>query len=83
MNIVTANAEVQAALAPLVQPAEIRDASGNVLGYFTSDVERIERLYAEAATHFDPEEMKRLKESFNGGRTTREILEDLKKLKPI
>ena len=83
MQILTANAEVHAALAPLVQPAEIRDAKGNVLGYFTPDAERIERLYAEAAKHFDPEEMERRIKSFEGGRTTHEILEELKKLKPI
>jgi hypothetical protein len=83
MNIVTANAEVHAALAPLVQPAEIRDANGNILGYFTPDAERIERVYAEAATHFDCEELKRRKESDEEVFTTAEVLDFLKKLKPI
>jgi hypothetical protein len=83
MEIVIANDAASAALSMLVQPAEIRDAKGNILGRFTPSEQQNDRIYAEAAKHFDPEELKRRKESFDGGRTTQEILEDLKKLKPI
>lgn len=83
MNIITADAAMHATLGRLDQSVEIRDANGNVIGYFTPASQPNARLYSEAAAHFDPEEMKRREESFEGGCTTPELLERLKKLKPI
>jgi hypothetical protein len=59
MSILTADATMQAALSGLKDKTEVRDADGNVLGYFTPRELEIEQAYQWAATHFDPKESRR------------------------
>jgi hypothetical protein len=59
MTTLTADSTMQAALSGLKDKTEVRDADGNVIGYFTPGELEIERIYQWAATHFDPEEIRR------------------------
>ncbi|MBI3466869.1 MAG: hypothetical protein HY000_27970 [Planctomycetes bacterium] len=83
MDIVIVNAEVSAKLRTVEKLVEIRDADGNVMGYFAPAAWPAARQYAQAAAHFDPEEIRRRKESSEECFTTQEVLEHLKELKPI
>ena len=53
---------------------EVRDSQGTVLGYFSPAAHKSPEAYAQAAAHFDSEEMQRRKLSKEKGRTTREVL---------
>ena len=77
MNTLTADIGLQSALGKLIEPTEIRDQEGNVVGYFTPACLDKARLYAEARSHFDPKEMRHRKESGEKGGTTAEVLERL------
>jgi hypothetical protein len=48
-----------------------------VLGYFSPASHKLPEAYAQAAAHFDPEEMQRRKESGERGRTTSEVINRL------
>ena len=76
----TADAAMKSKLGQLDQPAEIRDADGNVIGYFTPAGHHEALLYRDAAAHLDPDEMKCRKESGAKGFTTNEVLEHLKSI---
>ena len=76
----TANDAVRKALSKLDQPAEIQDAGGNIIGYFTPINHEEARLYREAAARFEPEQMQQRKDSGAKGFTTAEVLEHLKSL---
>ena len=80
MNVLTADQAVESLLSKLNEPTEIRDATGKVIGYFTPAPGREKQLYQEAATQFDPDEMKRRKKSVEKGYTTQEVLDHLKTL---
>ena len=45
---------MQAALGGLNEKTEVRDAAGNILGYFTPRELECEELYKWAKTQFDP-----------------------------
>jgi hypothetical protein len=66
-------------LARLVEPVEISDLNGTLLGVFVpADRERKKRLSTEAAARIDHAELERRKASERGkGRTTREVFEYL------
>ena len=64
----------------LREPAEIRDAGGNLIGFFMPAATEEDRAYAEAAKHFDPEELWRRAQSSDKRYTTKEVLEHLKSL---
>ena len=78
MTSITATDALLFELAPLAAPTEIRDASGNVLGCFTPDAERIRKLYEQARAHFDPKELKRRKAANNPGYTLAEVFEHIR-----
>jgi hypothetical protein len=52
----------------------VRDAQGTVIGYFSPASRATPEAYAQAAAHFDPNEMKERKRSNEVGRTTSEVL---------
>lgn len=78
MVIVTADNQMHVVIGNLAEPAEIVDSGGNVLGYYTPARVRDAKAYAEARQHFDPEVLKRRRETGPVGRTTKEVLERLK-----
>jgi hypothetical protein len=81
MNTVTADSAFQQSLNGLKGLTEIRDARGKVIGYFSpATADKTAASYAQAAAHFDAEEMKRRKESGEKGLTTPEVLNHLKSL---
>src|ERR1700681_3555307 len=64
-----------------VEPVEISDESGNLLGLFVpANLERGKRLYAELASRADHEELDRRAAERGKGRTTREVFEPLHSL---
>lgn len=82
MTTITASDAVQGLLGGLTATTEIRDASGNVLGYYTPAVERERQLYERAKAHFDPEEMKRRAESNAPGYSFEQVMDHLRSLEP-
>jgi hypothetical protein len=74
MNTITADTTLQQSLLRVSGLTEVRDAHGVVLGYFSPATQKSPEAYAQAAAHFDPEEMKRRKLSPEKGRTTSEVL---------
>lgn len=81
MNTVTADSAFLQSLDVLCGLTEIQDANGRVIGYFspaTSD--KTAAAYAQAAAHFDADEMKRRKESGEKCLNTVEVLDHLKSL---
>ena len=67
-------------LLTLREETEIRGADGRVLGYFVPADPELDALYAEAAAHFDPEELRRRKNSGGPWYTTEEVLRHLNSL---
>jgi hypothetical protein len=80
MVTITANEAVQAAFRHVAQRAEIRDTSGTIIGYFEPS-EETRKLYEEARTYFDPEDLKKIKESGGPYYTTAEVISYLRSLK--
>ena len=82
MNYLTADEELLDRLRGIVEPVEIRDPDGKVLGHYTPVVSPEQReRYEKARQLFDPEEIKRRKAAEHGqGKTTAEVLEYLKSL---
>ncbi|MCI0334725.1 MAG: hypothetical protein L0228_16035 [Planctomycetes bacterium] len=74
MNTFTADTTLQQSLSALSGLTEVRDAQGTVLGYFSPASQESAEAYAQAAAHFDPDEMKRRKLSNEKGGTTSEVL---------
>jgi hypothetical protein len=60
MTTITTNRELRDALAELKEKTEVRDASGNLLGYFTPRQVEEELLYRYAEENFDPDEIRQL-----------------------
>jgi hypothetical protein len=79
MNTITADPSLQQSLANLPGLTEVRDAGGNVLGYFSPASHQSAEAYAQAAAHFDPDEMKRRKASNEPGRPISEVLNRIAK----
>jgi hypothetical protein len=81
MVTVTANEQLHALLAGVTEEAEIRDADGNVLGYYTPRARAEARLYEKARALFDSAQTKRRKEAERGkGYTIEQVMERLKAL---
>ncbi len=81
MNTVTADSSLQQSLDVFSGLTEIRDSNGRVIGYFSpATPDKAAAAYAQAAAHFDAEEMKRRKDSRDKGLTTAEVLDRLKSL---
>jgi hypothetical protein len=82
MNYLTADQAFLEKLEGVMEPIEIRDPKGKVLGRFTPSVsaEAFAR-YEEAKRLFDPAEVKRRKEAEHGcGYTIDQVLEHLQSL---
>ena len=77
---ITADAELQAKLSGLEGPAEIRDESGKVIGYFTPADRDEQNLYQRAVAKLDHDEMNRRKKTGQKGFTTEEVVEHLESL---
>jgi hypothetical protein len=74
MNSITADVSLQQSLTSLPGLTEVRDAQGIVVGYFSPASHKNAEAYAQAAAHFDPNEMRERKRSAEKGRTTNEVL---------
>jgi hypothetical protein len=74
MNTITADSSLQHSLAQLPGLTEVRDSDGKVLGYFSPASHGSPEAYAQAAAHFNPEEMKLRKAANDKGHTTDEVL---------
>jgi len=79
MNTITADTSLQQLLVNLSGLTEVRDSRGALLGYFSPASQKSAGAYAQAAAHFDPEELKRRKSSDEVGRTTGEVLRRIAK----
>ena len=80
MLTLTAPEPVRTFLQQAKSLTEIRDAAGNVIGFFAPvSVERA-HLYAQAASQIDPQEMHKRKEAGGKTHTTQEVLDHLKAL---
>jgi hypothetical protein len=80
LNVLTADGSLQNLLRGVVQPTEIRDPSGRIMGYYTPvhSPEEAE-VYAKVAGLFDLEEARRvLQTQRDQGRTLEEIMRDLR-----
>ena len=75
----TANDEVVKFFNATNELAEVRDPSGNVMGYFAPAKLAQAQEYARVAAMFDREEVQRRKQE-PGGYTTAEVFEYLKTL---
>jgi hypothetical protein len=74
----TADKRMLALLAQAKELAEIRDANGNVLGFFAPLSLPHAQEYAKAASQVDPTEIQERKKGKQPGRTTKEVLDRLK-----
>lgn len=74
----TADDKPMFVLGGLVEPAEIYDSDGKLLGVFVPDALAEKRaLYAKSEALFDPVEIERRKATEQGGVTTKELFEHL------
>ena len=74
MNTVTIDPSLQQSLAALPGLTEVRDSAGAVIGFFSPASKQLADAYAQAASHFDPEEMKRRKAANEPGISTSDVL---------
>ena len=81
MNYLTADDTMLDWLRGIVEPVEIRDPDGKVLGHYAPILSRKqEALYARAAELFDLEEMERIAATEHSGCTFAEEMEHLRSL---
>jgi hypothetical protein len=81
MNFLTADESMLARLRGIVEPVEIRDPDGNVLGQYTPIVSSEKQaLYAKALKLFDLEEAKRVAAMKGQGYTLAEVKQHLQSL---
>jgi hypothetical protein len=76
MQVVTAQPGWGSFLIPLTDEAEIRDADGSVIGYFTPRAVAERKRHEQARALFDPAEGNRRAET-ESARPLAEILQDL------
>lgn len=80
MTTLTADEALSGQLRQVNGLAEIRDASGTILGFFTPVSLERAHLYAQAAAQTDPTEVQRRKEAGGKTHTTQEVLDHLRSL---
>lgn len=80
MNLITADASIQAAFGSIDDIAEVRDPSGTLLGYFTPAGKEEDLLYARAIRLLDPAEIERRRKVVSRDYTIEEVREHLKSL---
>ncbi len=77
MNTLTVDTSLQQSLGALSGITEVRATDGRLIGYFSPcDADRA-RLYAEAASHFDPEEIRTRRSSGEMGRRLADVIASL------
>ncbi len=68
-------------LSGVVEPVEIHDEEGKLLGVFVpANIEQTRKAYADFASRIDRAEIQRRKKSTQKGHTTKEVFEHLKTL---
>ena len=80
MITLTADKRMLALLAQAKELAEIRDANGNVIGFFAPLSLPHAQEYAKAASQVDPTEIQQRKKDKQPGHTTKEVLDRLKSM---
>jgi hypothetical protein len=81
MGHITADGPLLARLGGLVDPVEIRDEDGKILGVYTPALTPEEAaLYARAAELFDWDEAERVAATQREGRTFEQVMEHLRSL---
>jgi hypothetical protein len=81
MNEITVDADLAAKLVDATQPVEFRDEQGRLLGVFKSEAYWREFEKAVAACPVTEEELDR-RSARKGGRTLKEIMDDLNRQAP-
>jgi hypothetical protein len=82
-NYLTADEHVAAFFHAILEPVEVRDEKGNLLGHYTPHVPpELREAYARAASSFDLEEARRRLAAHKPGqgRTTEQVLARLRSL---
>jgi hypothetical protein len=74
----TADKKMLALLAQVKELADVRDANGNVVGFFAPLSLSHAQEYVKAASEIDPEEIRRRKKNKRPGHTTKQVLERLR-----
>src|SRR5262249_45060569 len=83
MNYLTADESMLARLSGRVEPVEIRDPNGRVMGQYTPFVSaELAALYEKAKTLFDLEEAERVAATEREGATIDEVMRRLQSLEP-
>ncbi len=80
MTSLTADDHLLALLKPVKELAEIRDSSGNVIGFFAPVAVEHAAHYVNAASKINPADIQRAKQEPGPGRTTADVLNHLKSL---
>jgi hypothetical protein len=81
MNYITANEAMENHLRGILEPVEIRNRSGKVLGHYTPLVSPdLKAAYERAAQLFDLEEAERLVRTEKHGYTFEQVMEHLRSL---
>lgn len=80
MNAIVADPQMIARLGGIVEPVDICDSSGKLLGRFTPSCAAEAQLYERARKLFDPAELRRRNEDSAPGITTAELLAKLEAL---
>jgi len=81
MNHLTADQALVERLAGIVEPVEIRDPDGKVMGTYTPVLSpEDQEAYRQAAAMFDPEELDRIEKAGGPYYTTAEVLAYLESL---
>lgn len=82
MTAITVNDAVLAILRGTSTLAEVRDSQGTIIGFFVPASVEHACEYARAAAYFDPQELRRRRESPGKTYTTQEVLQYLESLEP-
>ncbi len=80
MTSLTVDAGTLAVLSQATDLAEIRDAGGNVIGFFAPSKLSSAAQKARVAARYDPEEIRRRKQANLPGYTTAQVFEHLQSL---
>ena len=80
MSVVTADRSLQNLFATLKEKTEVRDDSGNLLGFLTPTEVELELLYQHAEAVFDPDETERLLQEQTEGYSIEQVMAHLQSL---
>ena len=80
MGVVTADRSLQNLFATLKEKTEVRDDSGNLLGFLTPREVEVELLYQHAETVFDPDDLEKLASEQTTGYSIEQVMAHLRSL---